>query len=298
MQVGASVSEISPWIERLPQRLVIAAIAILALALQSAGPAPAGAQIVSATLQGTVQDATGAAIPRAAVSAQNTSTGEIAHAVTNAGGRFVLASLAPGGPYTITVEAQGFRTEIRSGIHLTVSQTVDLNVTLQIGAALQKVQVSADVTQLETSSAALGQVIGNRSVENLPLNQRNVWSLLFLMPGVTGSVTYQYNSMNMSVNGGRPGSTNLLVDGIPGSPPLIVPIASIGVFPSVDAVQEFKVLTNGYSAEFGRSGSGIVNVILKSGTNQLHGSAFEFLRNSALDSNTYFNNLNHAAPEL
>lgn len=254
----------------------------------SFSPHPANAQVVSATLQGTVQDATGATIPRAKVTALNTSTGIITRTETNESGRFVFASLEPGGPYTITAEAPGFDTEIRSGIHLVINQIVDLNVPLRIGGSVQKVEVNSDVTQLETSSAAIGQVIGNRSVENLPLNQRNVWSLLFLMPGVTGSVTYQYNSMNMSVNGGRPGTTNLLVDGIPGSPPLIVPIGSLGIFPSVDSVQEFKVLTNGYPAEFGRSGSGIVNVILKSGTNQLHGSLFEFLRNSALDANTYF----------
>jgi hypothetical protein len=247
-------------------------------------------QVVNATLQGTVKDASGATIPGATVQAVDTSTGVVTHTVTNASGRFVFAALAPGGPYTITVKAPGFRIEDRSGIHLQVNQVADIAVSLQVGESAQRIEVNSDATQLETSSAALGQVIENRSVENLPLNQRNVWSLLFLMPGVTGSVTYQYNSMNMSVNGGRPGTTNLLVDGIPGSPPLIVPIGSLGIFPSVDSVQEFKVLTNGYSAEFGRSGSGIVNVILKSGTNQFHGSAFEFLRNSALDANTYFAN--------
>ncbi len=113
---------------------------------------------------------------------------------------------------------------------------------------------------------------------------------MFLVPGVTGTVGNTYNSLNMSVNGGRPGTTEILVDGIPVSPPLSNPIQGIAAFPSVDAVQEFKVELDGYSAEFGRSGSGIINVILKSGTNQLHGSVYEFLRNSALDSNTYFAN--------
>lgn len=293
MRVAANSWNRSSLSANLLPRMFSAAALIIFSIFYVVAPSSTHAQVVNATLQGTVQDATGATISGATVEALNTSTGVAAHAETNANGRFVLASLAPGGPYTITVTAQGFKTGVRSGIHLAVNQIVDLGIPLQIGAELQKVEVSADATQLETSSAAIGQVIGNRSVENLPLNQRNVWSLLFLMPGVTGSVTYQYNSMNMSVNGGRPGSTNLLVDGIPGSPPLIVPIASIGVFPSVDSVEEFKVLTNGYSAEFGRSGSGIVNVILKSGTNNFHGSLFEFLRNSALDANTYFNNLNN-----
>ena len=104
--------------------------------------------------------------------------------------------------------------------------------------------------------------------------------------------SFTYNSENISINGGRPGSTDILVDGIPSSPALANPIEGFAVFPSVDAVQEFKVQTNTYSAEFGRSGSGIVNMIYNSGTNQFHGSAFDFLRNSDLDSNGFFSNLN------
>lgn len=290
MPVSANTSMMACLLIRRRRPRFSFAIFLSLLALIFLAPHAAHAQVVNATLQGSVQDATGAIVSGAKIEALNTSNGVVTRTEANANGRFVFAALEPGGPYTITVTAEGFKTEVRSGIHLVVNQIVDLNVALQVGASQQQVEVNSDVTQLETSSAAIGQVIGNRSVENLPLNQRNVWSLLFLMPGVTGSVTYQYNSMNMSVNGGRPGTTNLLVDGIPGSPPLIVPIGSLGIFPSVDSVQEFKVLTNGYSAQFGRSGSGIVNVILKSGTNQLHGSLFEFLRNSALDANTYFAN--------
>lgn len=267
--------------------------ALLWLVVLAAAVIPAHGQIITASLEGTIQDGTGSVIPNASLNVVNTSTGVVSHAVSDASGRFVVASLAPGGPYQITVEATGFKTEVRSGIYLSVNQDAEVPVTMQIGAATQKVEVIADATQLETSNAAMGQVIGNRNVANLPLNQRNVYSLMFLMPGVTGSVTVQYNSLNMSVDGGRPGSTNVLVDGIPASPPLVNPIGGFAVFPSVDAVQEFKVESNGYSAEFGRSGSGIVNVILKSGTNQLHGSLYEFLRNSDLDSNTYFADAAH-----
>lgn len=247
-------------------------------------------QVVTATLQGTVEDPAAAIVAKAQVTALNVSTNVATSAETNASGRFVFASLAPGGPYTVTVEAPGFKTEIRSGIILAVNQTADITVVLQLGNATQRVEVNADATQLETSSPAIGQVIGNRSVVDLPLNQRNVYSLVFLVPGVTGTVGDTYNSLNVSVDGGRPGTTEILVDGIPASPPLANPIGGISVFPSVDAVQEFKVMLTGYSTEFGRSGSGIINVILKSGTNQLHGSAYEFLRNSVLDSNTYFAN--------
>jgi Carboxypeptidase regulatory-like domain/TonB dependent receptor/TonB-dependent Receptor Plug Domain len=264
--------------------------AILALALGSLPATRAFGQFVTASLQGTVQDRTGASVPGAKIEATNVSTGVSTRGVTDASGRFVFASLPPGGPYRVSVEATGFKTEERTGINLSVNQIVDINVPLQVGETTQKVEVNADATQLETDTAAVGQVINNRSVDNLPLNQRNVYSLMFLVPGVTGSVTYQYNSLNFSVDGGRPGTTNVLVDGIPASPPLIVPIGGFAVFPSVDAVQEFKVQTTAYSAEFGRSGSGIVNVILKSGTNHFHGSGYDFVRNSALDSNTYFSN--------
>ena len=265
-------------------------LAILVLAVGVLSTAQLFGQFVAASLQGAVQDRTGASVLGARIEVTNTSTGVSTRAVTDASGRFVFASLPPGGPYKVSVEANGFKTEERTGINLSVNQVVDINVPLQVGEAAQKVEVNADATQLETDTAAVGQVISNRSVDNLPLNQRNVYSLMFLVPGVTGSVTYQYNSLNFSVDGGRPGTTSVLVDGIPASPPLIVPIGGFAVFPSVDAVQEFKVQTTAYSAEFGRSGSGIVNVILKSGTNDFHGSGYDFVRNSALDSNTYFSN--------
>jgi hypothetical protein len=136
----------------------------------------------------------------------------------------------------------------------------------------------------------LGQVVDNRSIVNLPLNQRNPFALVFLVPGVVGSVGFNFNNSNIQINGGRPGSNEILADGIPSSPPLVNPIQGYSVFPSVDAVQEFKVQTDNYSAEFGRSGGGIINLVYKSGTNGLHGSLFEFLRNSKLDANDFFSN--------
>src|SRR5947207_14622630 len=110
---------------------------------------------------------------------------------------------------------------------------------------------------LAIDSAAMEQVIVIRSIVNLPVNERNSWSLVFLAPGVTGAVGDKYNNVNISINGGRPGSASMMVDGIPSSTPLTNPIAGFTIFPSVDAVQQFKVETNSYSAEFGRSGSGI-----------------------------------------
>lgn len=266
--------------------------AILSLAWLLAASAALG-QVVTATVQGVVQDPSGSAIAGAKVTALNTSTGVVTATITNGQGRFVLPPLTPGGPYTVTVAAPGFKTEDRPGIRLALGQTADITIALAVGRVSQKVEVHGGVSQLQTVTSSVGQVIPNRSIVDLPLNQRNVYSLMFLVPGVTGTVSNQYNSNNISVNGGKAGSALILVDGIPATPPLPTPVMGFAVFPSVDAVQEFKVELSSYPAEFGRAGSGIINVILKSGTNQLHGSAYEFLRNSALDANTFFNDQKH-----
>ncbi len=252
-------------------------------------------QLVTASLEGTVTDPTGAATPGATVRVRNSSTNVETRVTTGSDGRYFVASLQPGGPYVITVEAAGFKTEERGGVTLEVNQAARVDIALEVGSASETVQVTGEAPLLEASTAAMGQVVDNRSIVNLPLNQRNAYSLVFLVPGVTGGVNAQYNSQNISVNGGRPGSTDILVDGIPSSPPLVNPIQGFAVFPSVESVEEFKVQTNSYSAEFGRSGSGIVNLIYKSGTDSFHGSAFEFLRNSDLDSNNFFSNL-HGQP--
>ncbi|MBV9083119.1 MAG: TonB-dependent receptor [Acidobacteriaceae bacterium] len=261
---------------------------IASMILASAGVA----QVETASLEGIVQDPSGAVVPGAKVRVVNASTNLENRSVTGSDGRFFLPSLPPGGPYTITVEAPGFKTEQRWGITLQVNQAARVDINLEIGAASETVKVTGEAPLVETTTAAMGQVINNRTILDLPLNQRNAYSLIFLVPGVTGTVSNQFNSGNISVNGGRPGSSEVLVDGIPSAPGIGVPIQGFSVFPSVDSVQEFKVQTNSYSAEFGRSGSGIINLIYKSGTNQYHGSLFEFLRNSDLDSNNFFSNRN------
>ena len=256
---------------------------------------PSLAQVVTASLRGTVSDPSGAAAPNASVKVTNASTDVVTETKTDENGRFVFASLSPGGPYILTVTAQGFKVEQRTGITLAVSQIAEIEVPLQIGSTSDTVEVNADVSQVETSTGTISGLIENRSIVNLPLNQRNPYALVFLLPGATGSVGTAYNSANISINGGRPGSMDILVDGIPASPPLANPIQGFAVFPSVDAVDEFKVLSNGYSAEFGRSGSGIINLILKSGTNAVHGSLYDFVRNSALDANDWFSKFNNKA---
>lgn len=263
-----------------------------AAALWTAFSAALWSQVITASMEGIVLDPAGAAVPGAKLAAVDTSTGLEARTVTAADGRYSFPSLPPGGPYTITIEAPGFATEQRAGITLQVNQDLRLDFTLKIGTASETVQVTGAAPLVESTTASMGQVVTSQSIVDLPLNQRNTYSLVFLAPGVQGDVSFTYNTDNFSINGGRPGTTDMLVDGIPSAPNLANPIVGIAVFPSVDAVQEFKVQTNMYSAEFGRSGSGIINIIYKSGTNVFHGSLYEFLRNSDLDSNSFFSNLN------
>ncbi|MBI3209743.1 MAG: TonB-dependent receptor [Candidatus Solibacter usitatus] len=249
----------------------------------------ASAQTITASLEGIVKDPTGAVIAAARVQIVNADT-QVATSWNSDGvGRFLAPSLPPGS-YSVIIEAAGFKKMERSGILLQVNQAARMEITMELGAATETVSVRGEAPLLESSSAAMGQVIDNRSIVNLPLNERNSWSLVFLAPGVNGSVGDKYNNVNISINGGRPGSANLMVDGIPSATALSNPISGFTIFPSVDAVQEFKVETNTYSAEFGRSGSGVINMIYKSGTNQLRGTLFEFLRNSKLDANDFFAN--------
>ncbi|MFN7934261.1 MAG: carboxypeptidase regulatory-like domain-containing protein [Bryobacteraceae bacterium] len=246
-------------------------------------------QTITASLEGIVTDPTGAVIVGAKVRVISVATNAVSALETDSHGRFLSPSLPPGS-YQVIVEASGFKKAERTGISLQVNQSARLELQLELGAATETVSVNSTAPLLEANSSALGQVVANQSIVNLPLNQRNPFALVFLVPGVVGSVGFNFNNANISINGGRPGSNEILADGIPSAPPLVNPIQGYSVFPSVDAVQEFKVQTNSYSAEFGRSGGGVINLVFKSGTNQLHGSVFEFLRNSKLDANDFFAN--------
>ncbi|MGH9311002.1 MAG: TonB-dependent receptor domain-containing protein, partial [Vicinamibacterales bacterium] len=150
------------------------------------------------------------------------------------------------------------------------------------------VEVRADAPLLETTTATVGKVVDNRRILELPLNTRNVYSLIYLTPGVAGSIGNNYNSMGYSVNGARPTMMDTVIDGVTASFPTVNGFTGISVFPSVDAIQEFKVLGANYPAEYGRSLGSVLNVVYKSGTNEFHGSGYEFFRDSAFDSNNFF----------
>ena len=165
-----------------------------------------------------------------------------------------------------------------------------MDVVVTVGAVTESVVVSADASLLETASSTIGKVVDNRRIMDLPLNSRNVYSLVYLTPGVSGSIGNNYNSMSYSINGARAGYADTLIDGVTASHPTVQGNSGITVFPSVDAIAEFKVQGATYPAEFGRSAGSVLNVVFKSGANDLHGSAYEFLRNSKLDANEFFNN--------
>jgi hypothetical protein len=252
------------------------------------------AQTITASLGGTVVDPSGGAVPGARIHIVNTNTNVETVLLSGGQGEFLAPSLPPGS-YSVRVEAAGFKVAQRTGLVLDVAQAARIEMRLEVGAVTETVEVNSISPLLATADSSGGQIVDSHNIMNLPLNTRIAYNLVLLAPGVHGGVGSGYNSVNISVNGGRPGSNEILLDGIPSSPPEVNYVQSYTAFPPVDAVQEFKVQTFNYSAEFGHSGGGIINLVYKSGTNVLHGSAFEFLRNSVLDANNFFSNANGIA---
>ncbi|HWR50015.1 MAG TPA: TonB-dependent receptor, partial [Bryobacteraceae bacterium] len=249
----------------------------------------AAAQSITGSITGVVTDSTGAVIGNADVSVLNTGTNVRSAAKTDSSGNYTIP-LLPRGEYKLEVAATGFKHFVQSGIILQVQQTARVDVQMSIGELAESVEVTADAGRLETENATLAKVVDNRAITNLPLNTRNVYNLVFLTPGVSGTVGNSYGDMRYSVNGARQRTMDTMIDGVSAAHPTVNGFAGISVFPSVDAIEEFKLLGADYPAEFGRSLGSVLNVVFKSGTNQWHGSAYEFLRNSALDANNWFDN--------
>ncbi len=247
------------------------------------------AQSFTGSIQGSVKDPAGALIPGATLLVTNTGTNARAQVQSDAVGVY-SALLLPPGSYRVEASAPGFKKFVQDGITLQVQQQARVDITLTVGEVTESVTVSADAALLDTASSTIGKVVDNRSIVNLPLNTRNVYSLIFLTPGVSGTVGNNYGEMRYSVNGARARQMDTLIDGVSASHATVTGFSGISVFPSVDAIEEFKVMGANYPAEFGRSMGSVLNVIFKSGTNLLHGSAYEFLRNSKLDANNFFDN--------
>ncbi|MGH8247257.1 MAG: carboxypeptidase regulatory-like domain-containing protein, partial [Gammaproteobacteria bacterium] len=262
---------------------------IVVLAALFVFPALAGAQSFTASIRGTVTDPSQAGVPGARVVATQVDRNAEHVATTDSVGRYVLTALPPG-RYSLTAEATGFKRYSQPAFELRVDQQVQVDIMLSVGSVTETVEVVAEAPLLESVTSSVGKVVDNRRIVSLPLNTRNVYALVFLTPGVSGSVGYNYGEMRYAVNGARERMLDTLIDGAPASHPTVNGGGGISVFPSVDAIEEFKVMGANYQAEFGRSQGSILNVIFKSGSNAFHGSAFEFLRNSVLDSNNFFAN--------
>ncbi len=245
------------------------------------------AQSFTATVTGSIKDASGGVLPQASVTITNQQTGRQEHVTADLEGRYTSLPLPPG-EYRVEAGLQGFRRSTQTDVTLQVATTVVVDFTLELGELTDEVIVRSDATLLETSSGTVGKVVDNRRILELPLNTRNVYSLIFLTPGVAGTIGNNYNSMSYTVNGARPSMMDTVIDGVTASFPTVNGFTGISVFPSVDAIQEFKVLGANYPAEYGRSLGSVLNVVYKSGTNDFHGSGYEFFRDSAFDANNFF----------
>ncbi|HEU0005467.1 MAG TPA: TonB-dependent receptor [Terriglobia bacterium] len=247
------------------------------------------AQSFTGTILGTLKDSSGAVVLQAIVTVTNADTNAKTEVRTDDSGSFT-APLLPPGHYNVEASAPGFKKFVRQGIVLQVQQQARVDITLELGEVTESIVVNDDATLLEATTSSVGKVVDNRRIVNLPLNTRNVYSLVFLTPGVTGTVGNNYGEMRWSVNGARSRTMDTLIDGVTASHATVTGGSGISVFPSVDAIEEFKVMGSNYTAEFGRSQGSVLNVVFKSGTNQVHGSAYEFLRNSVFDAQNFFAN--------
>ncbi|MCL5745851.1 MAG: TonB-dependent receptor [Acidobacteria bacterium] len=253
------------------------------------------AQSDTAQIVGRVTDASSAVVPSAQLSVTNEETGIKRETISNESGNFVVPLLPPG-TYRIKVEKTGFRPLIRSGVVLQVDQVARIDFVMELGAVSESINVVAEVPLLSSETSSLGQVIDHQKIADIPLNGRSPFRLVQLTPGILSvpSTNGQFNDIPVntvndsmiSINGGRRFSNEIMIDGIPSTTGYENLVTTI---PSVDATQEFKVQSSNLSAEWGRLGGGVINVSTKSGTNALHGSLFEFLRNSAADANEFFN---------
>lgn len=262
------------------------------------------AQVDTATIVGTIQDSSGAVVPGASVTATEVNTNIKTSTRADASGNYAITSLKIG-TYSVAVEAQGFKTETRGGVLLQVQDRARIDFTLQVGSQSEVVNIDASAAVVETETSSLGDVVTSQQVSDLPLNGRDFTQLATLTTGVikitesSGNINGATSQSNgnaggaFAVNGTRGNLNNFMLDGIDNNSN---DNAGNVLQTNVDAIQEFKIQTSGYSAEFGRSGGAVINATIKSGTNQFHGTAFDFLRNDVLDARNFFEPAGPKAP--
>jgi hypothetical protein len=247
------------------------------------------AQILQAQtteITGAITDPTGAAIPGVSITVTNIDTGEKHTTTSNERGYYTAPLLDPG-QYRMEVRGAGFKPVDRTGIRLQVVQAVRLDFKLEVGSLTERIEVSGEAPLVESESSSLGQVINNRSILEMPLNGRNAWDLVQLAASTVMISGGGNASPIVSIAGSRSSSQGYLIDGanlVQGRQSQ----SMAELTPMVDAVEEFKVITSNYSAEYGRSNGGVSTAVTKSGTNEFRGLAFEFIRNDAFDARSFF----------
>ncbi len=251
------------------------------------------AQETTARLSGQVTDPTGATVNNADVVLTNTETGEARKAKTDDSGYYTL-SLIPPGSYDLAIKVQGFKEFINKEVTLSVNDRKTINVTLEPGGINESITVVGETPLIQTSPT-VGDVVENRRVVELPLNNRNFMQLLTIVPGVSSSGSSEIgigltNVVDLTINGTRRNSINFLVDGVTNTD--VGSNITLLSVPTVDSIQEFRVITSVPSAEFGRSGGGVVNLITRGGGRDFHGTVYEFVRNDRLNANSFLNNAN------
>ncbi|HZR23289.1 MAG TPA: carboxypeptidase-like regulatory domain-containing protein [Vicinamibacterales bacterium] len=267
--------------------------AYLCMVLVAAFAIAASAQETTGTITGTASDQTGAVLPGVTVTVKNTDTGTQRSVVTNTEGVYV-ATLLPVGAYEVTFELSGFQSQTVRGITLHVNDRQQIDGRLSVGGVAENVTVAA-ARELVQPIAALQTTMGSKQVQELPLNNRNFVQLAVLAPGVSSDLSDEVgvglaSTVSISINGARRNAVNWLVDGV--SDVDVGSNITLLSTPSLDSIEEFKIITNGYQAEWPRSGGGVINVVTKGGSNTFTGTAYEFLRSEKLNANSFFRNLN------
>src|SRR6202047_5336747 len=283
------------------QKLIKYVVIVLTIGISLVVSLPLQAQVAGGTLSGRTADTSGVIVPNAEVEIKNSATGITKTIATSTEGYYTAPNLLPGN-YEVAVSAPGFNTEIKKGIVINVGSQPVFNLVLQVGLVVNQVEVSTDAPTVQLSSSEISATVNATTVRELPLNGRSWTDLAALQPGVETIQTQPSFSVGadrgnrgfgqqLTISGARPQQNTYRLDGVSlndyanGAPGSV-----LGGNLGVDAIQEFSVLTSNYSAEYGKTSGGVVNAITRSGTNGFHGSAYEFLRNSALDAANFFEN--------
>jgi hypothetical protein len=267
----------------------------LVAAVIAIATAPVFSQAFYGSVVGNVTDQSGGALHGAAVTLINTGTGEQRQTLSGAGGDYQFLNLVPG-MYRVQVEQSGFKKATRENLEVTVSGTIRADISMQVGDVTQNIEVQASAPLLQTENGNLSQVVNNRAVEELPVNGRNIMNLTALVPGVVAQGTTSGNAItgknifaagNYQIGGGMANQGATYYDGVPANSALG---NLVNMVPSPDAISEFRVQTNSNNAEYGRYSGGVINISSKSGSNQYHGGAYEYFRNTDLNANLFFAN--------